>query len=319
MKTNSSVPLNPNDEQDKFSLYFPITIGISSLIGTTFSILGLIRFFRERNLRTHFNYIYHYMLFFCLCNSVIYVPGFYVGVYLSWFIKSPAFCTIFLIHSYTIFGGLAYLLMWTSLERHQFLFRLNVTISLSRQMFPLLIVIIFVYTCSILIVLVPKCSQDIVCEACFVQNLFYVILFTFYTFVIPVVVIIISTIILFWRLFQQRTRLNKRRKWTRLKRMFYQSIIYLGWYCIAYWPYTIYLLLAAYDSIRFDSVILKNILSLISICGIQILPILTYFLFKSNKKRTQNKYALGDIIKINTNKQQKWFPWKKQSPIVERF
>jgi len=322
---HSSLSFNGNDENisDQLSLYLPITIGISSLIGTIFSILSLIRFFRQRNLRTYFNYIYHYMLVFCLSNSLIYVPGFYVGVYLSWFIISPIFCTIFLIHTYSIFAGLAYLLMWASLECHRFYFRINATISFSRQIFPLIIVHIFVYTCSTLIVLIPKCSQQIICEACSIQNSTSVILFTLYTFVIPIVIMICSTIILLWRLYEHRTRLTKRRRWIRLKRMFYQAIIYLGWYCLAYWPYTIYSLLISYDSDRFDSVTSKSTSYLISIYGIQMLPILTYFIFKSNKKRTQNKYALSNKPEINTNKQQKWhIKWlkiKKQPPAIERF
>ena len=196
----SFLPLNQNSEHPS-SLYVPITMGISALIGTTFSILSLIRFFRQRSLRTHFNYIYHYMLFFCLSNSIIYIPGSYVGVYLSWFTLSPLFCKIFLIHGYAVFAGLAYLLMWTSLERHHFLFRLNMTITFSREILPLLIVIIFVYTCSILFVLIPNCAKYIVCEACFTQDFLYVILLTLYTFVIPVVIMIFSTMILLRRLF----------------------------------------------------------------------------------------------------------------------
>jgi hypothetical protein len=105
--------------------------------------------------------------------------------------------------------------------------------------------------------------------------------------------------------------------------MFYQAIIYLGWYCLAYWPYAIYSLLISYDSDRFDSVTSKSTSYLISIYGIQMLPILTYFIFKSNKKRTQNKYALSNKPEINTNKQQKWhIKWlkiKKQPPAIERF
>jgi len=106
--------------------------------------------------------------------------------------------------------------------------------------------------------------------------------------------------------------------------MFYQAIIYLGWYCLAYWPYTIYSLLISYDSNRFYSVILKSNSYLISIYGIQTLPILTYFIFKSNKKSRQNKYVMSNIKDINTNKQQTWnIKWLKNQkqpiPIVERF
>lgn len=316
---------NPNNENisDQFSLYFSIIIGISSLIGTIFSILGLIRFFREDDFRSYFNYIYHYMLIFCLINSVIYVPGFYAGVYFSWFIISPIYCTIFLIHAYAIFGGLAYLLMWASLERHIFYFRINSRISFSRQIFPLITVLIFVYICSILFVLLPKCSKEISCEPCFIQNFTNVLLFTLYTFVIPIFIMICSTIILLRRLFQHRTKLNKRGRWIRLKRMFYQSIIYLGWYCLAYWPYTTYSLLISYDSNRFDSVILKNTSSLFSIYGLQLLPILTYFIFKSNQKQKQNKYALPNKVENNVNKLEifnfKWLTKKKQPRVVERF
>jgi hypothetical protein len=322
----SSFPINPNNENisDQFSLFFPITIGISSIIGTIFSILSLIRYFRERGFRSYFNYIYHNMLIFCLINSIIYVPSFYVGVYLSWFIIFPIFCTIFLIHSYAIFAGLAYLLMWSSLEQHIYYFRINRSISYCRQILPLIIVVVFVYLCSILIVLLPKCSKEKICEACFMQNFLSVILFTLYTFFIPILIMICSTIILLWRLFKQRTKLNKHRRWIRLKRMFYQAIIYLGWYCLAYWPYTIYSLLISYDSNRFYSVILKSTSYLISIYGIQTLPILTYFIFKSNKKSRQNKYVMSNIKDIKKTKQQKWnIKWlknkKQPTPIVERF
>ncbi len=322
----SLLPFNSNNERvsSQYSLYLPITMGISSLIGTIFSILDLRRFFLDRGLRTHFNYIYHYMLVFCLSNSLIYVPCFYVGIYLSWFIISPIFCTIFQIHAYAIFAGLAYLLMWTSLERHRYLFQINRTLSFSRQIFPLVIVLIFVYLCSTLIILLPKCLKQEISKTCFIHKFSYVILFTFYTFVIPIITMICSTGVLLWRLYEHRTRLNKRRRWIRLKRMFYQSIIYLIWYCLAYWPYTIYSLLISYDSNRFDSVILKSTSYLISIYAIQTLPILTYFIFKSNKKRTQNKYAFSSKTDINTNKQEKWnIKWlinKKQPiPIVERF
>jgi hypothetical protein len=309
-RSNHSLLSDDDNDPSEFSLYLSITIGISSLTGTIFSFLSLLRFFRERNFRNHFNYIYHNMLFFSLGNSLIYIPAFYVGVYLSWFIIYPVFCTIFLIHSYSIFAGFGYLLMWTSLERHRSLFRLNINISFSRQMFPLFIVLIFVYTCSTMFVLVPKCSTYHLCEACFIQKFPFVLLFTFYTFVIPVGMMILSTIILLWRFNQHRLRLNKRRQWIRLKRMFYQSIIYLGWYCVAYWPYTIYSLLRSYNSNRFTSINLKNSLFLISIFTIQSLPVLTYFIFKSNQKRTQEKYALSKKSEIMTN---------KQAPIIERF
>ncbi|CAF2502193.1 unnamed protein product [Rotaria sp. Silwood2] len=314
-----------NNEHDsvQFSWYIPLTIGVSLLIGTTFSILSLIRFFRQNNLNTHFNYIYHHMLFFCLFNSVVYAPGFYVGIYLSWFIVSPAFCMIFLIHNYVIFAGLAYLLMWASLERHRFLFQINTTISFFRQMFPLIIVIIFVYTCSILIVLLSKCSKYKECEACFIEKASYIIIFTLYTFVIPMVIMIFSTIILLRRLYEYRTRLNKRRRWIRLKRMFYQSLIYLGWYCLSYWPHTIYSILIVYDSNRFDSLILKSTLHLISTYGIQALPVLTYFTFKPNKKQTQEKYVTGNKIEINMIMQQKttseWLKNKNEPSIIEKF
>ncbi|CAF3515684.1 unnamed protein product [Rotaria sp. Silwood1] len=314
-----------NNEHDSahFSWYVPLTIGISSLIGTTFSILSLIRFFRQRNFNTHFNYIYHHMLFFCLFNSVIYAPGLYVGIHLSWFIVSRVFCILFLIHNYVIFGGLAYLLMWASLERHRFLFQINTPISLSRQMIPLIIVIIFVYTCSILIVLLSKCSKYGKFEVCFIENVSDVIIFTLYTFVIPMVIMIFATTILLRRLYEYRTRINKRRRWIRLKKMFYQSLIYLGWYCVSYWPHTIYSILIVYDSNRFDSVILRNTLHLVSICGIQALPILTYFTFKPNKKQLQVKYVISNKIEINTNMPQKptseCLKNKKELPIIEKF
>jgi len=321
----SLFPMNPNNENisDQFSSFLPITIGISSLIGTIFSILSLIRYFCERDFRSYFNYIYHNMLIFCLINSIIYVPSFYVGVYLSWFIIFPIFCTIFLIHGYAIFAGLAYLLMWSSLEQHIYYFRINRSISYCRQIFPLIIVVIFVYICSILIVLLPKCSKEKICEACFMQNFLSVILFQLYTFFIPILIMICSTIILLWRLFKQRTKLNKHRRWIRLKRMFYQAIIYLGWYCLSYWPYNTYSLLISYDSNRFDSIILKNISYLFSIYGIQLLPLLTFFIFKSNKKQKLNKYIISNQIQNNRKKQQKfnikWLTNRKQMPIVQRF
>ena len=105
--------------------------------------------------------------------------------------------------------------------------------------------------------------------------------------------------------------------------MFYQSLIYLGWYCVSYWPYTIYLLLIAYDFDRFNSIIWKSTLSLISIYGIQLLPVLTYFIFKSNKKRIREKYALSNKMELNTNRQQNWnvkgLKCQKQPAIIERF
>jgi hypothetical protein len=146
---------NINDSQTNktdLSLYtyqlnaaFLIFIIISSLIGLIFNILSISRYFRRSLLRTHFTYVFHFILFYCLLACLFINPSLLIGYYGYAFTNSEIYCKCFGILGSFMYVGIVYSLLYASIERHYLTFRQNTQLTITRQLVPMSLISIIAF------------------------------------------------------------------------------------------------------------------------------------------------------------------------------
>ncbi|CAF1316897.1 unnamed protein product, partial [Didymodactylos carnosus] len=137
-----------------------------------------------------------------------------------------------------------------------------------------------------LFVFIPQCSVYVPCAPCFFVYQHVVLAWFAYSFFLPMLTMILFTCLLFYRLYSKRKHFST--GWSTMNKICSQMLIYILWYILAYWPFQIYRLLISYNSARFNSQMLNNILVMLSMCGIQTLPLLIYILYMPNKSTTRS-------------------------------
>jgi hypothetical protein len=229
------------------------------------------------------------MLIYCLISAFISVPIFLMGYYLNIFQTSISFCQISVVHNSTINIGMVTSLAYASVERHFLIFRKNGLLTWQRQLLPVICILVYSYIIAILFTLLPTCSY-IPCVACYTTAFSYMIPWLTKSFFFPQLVMIISTIYLIIRLYQQRTNLNRKAEWSVLQRIVAQMSIYVIWSCHYYCPISFYNLSLIIDPPRY-SPDLKSTMNIINTVIVQSYPILTFIsmLIFSRRKQAQKK------------------------------
>src|ERR1700722_5233204 len=69
-----------------------LLILIASFVGLFFNVLCIVRYYRHPALRTHFTYVFHFILFYCLLASLFINPSLLIGYYGEIFAKYRVYC-----------------------------------------------------------------------------------------------------------------------------------------------------------------------------------------------------------------------------------
>ncbi|CAF1114806.1 unnamed protein product [Didymodactylos carnosus] len=283
-------------------LYYLLIIVLSAFVGICFSLACLIRFLREPKLRTHFNYLFHYVIIFCIIGGLFSGPYFIAGYDLILFQKSIEFCHLHVVTGYFYFIAIPTTICFTSIERHVVMFRRNGVLTWKRQLIPFSLIILYCFLVVCSFALIPQCNY-LPCVPCTNLNVHILLAWQTCSFILPLIITMLSTLAFLFRLYnyfneQARIRngIDKQQSKT-LKIVAIQAIIYLLWCSVVYCPPNIYNFLVAYNSKRYTSSLMKTIGGVISNCGLQAYPIITFFLFKST---TKSIYAQS--TSRNTNK-----------------
>ncbi|CAF2521401.1 unnamed protein product [Rotaria sp. Silwood2] len=279
-----------------------VASSISIVIGTFFSIISIYRYLRKPNLRTYFTYIFHYMLIYCLIASFINIPIFLTGFYLHLFEYSYRFCQYYNVNALSVNIGMVTCLAYTSLERHSLIFRQNGLLSWRRQIIPIICLIFYSYSVSMLIVFIPQCEY-IPCIPCHAIHLQYMLIWLTISFMIPELIMFISTIILVIRLYRQGINLKSSKDRSIFYRIFLQMILYIIWSCLYYCPPTFYNLAAIIKSEQF-SPSMKSVMMIINTITVQSYSILTFILMTNYRRKITNKITkqLSNESAIKTNR-----------------
>jgi len=124
---------------------FFLFIIISSLIGLIFNILSLIRYCRRPLFRTHFTYIFHFILIYCLLASLFVNPSLLIGYYGDVFINNYIYCKCYGLFGSFMYVGIAYSLLYGSIERHYLTFHQNGQLTYTRQILPMSLISIIAF------------------------------------------------------------------------------------------------------------------------------------------------------------------------------
>lgn len=228
------------------------------------------------------------MLIYCLLCSFISVPILLIGYYENIFIDSITLCYISTIHYLTVNIGMITSLAYANIERHFIIFRKNGIFTWSRQLIPVISILIYSYIMAILFTFIPSCPY-VPCIACHTTELRYMITWLIISFLLPQTIMFISTIYLLVRLYKQRINLNKKPEWSVLKRITIQLCIYVCWSCFYYCPISFYNLTVIINPSHY-SLQLKVTVHVINTLVIQSYSILTFIsILLSSKRRQQNR------------------------------
>jgi hypothetical protein len=132
----NSTSINSNSVYQLDSYLF-IFVLISSSIGLIFNILCIRRYFRRSSLRSHFTYIFHFILIYCLLASIFINPSFLIGYFGYAFTYYRLYCKFYGIIGSSMYVGIAYSLLYASIERHYLSFRKNESLTYMRQILPM--------------------------------------------------------------------------------------------------------------------------------------------------------------------------------------
>ncbi|UJR21375.1 hypothetical protein I4U23_024467 [Adineta vaga] len=277
------------------SLVIITSLGI--VIGTIFTILCIIRYLREPDLRTHYTYIFYFILIYCLLSSCINVPIHLIGYYLNFFENSISLCQTSTVHYLTINIGMVTSLAYASVERHIFIFRKNGLLTWTRQLLPVSCILMYSYIVAMLFTLIPTCVYT-PCFACHTTDLKYMVPWLTISFFLPQFIMIISTILLLFRLYQQRSNFNKRPEWSVLQRIVGQMSIYVIWSCLYYCPVSFYNLSIIIDPSNYSPE-LKSIMNIVNTVIVQSYSILTFISMLLFSRRRQEQRKKNSDIKLN--------------------
>lgn len=238
------------------------------------------------------------MLIYCLLSSFISVPIFLIGYYLNLFQNSISLCQTSIIHYLTINIGMVTSLAYASVERHYLIFRKNNQLTWGRQIFPVICILVYSYIIAILFTLVPSCTY-IPCIGCYATDLKYMIPWLTISFFLPQLIMIISTIYLIYRLYEQRKHFNRKPEWSILQKIVIQMSMYVIWSCLYYCPITFYNLSLIINPLLY-SPDLKSTMNIINTVIVQSYPILTFIsmLFLSRRQKVKQKKQESNL-KLN--------------------
>lgn len=244
------------------------------------------------------------MLIYCVFSATISSPMFLIGHYLNLFQYSISLCKISTINYLTINIGMITSLAYASIERHFLIFHKNGLLSWSRQLLPIVSILIYSYIMAIFFTLIPTCVY-FQCMACYTASLLYMIPWLLISFFLPHLAMIVSTFYLLVRLHQQRIVSNRRLKWSALKKIIIQISIYIIWSCLYYCPVSFYHISAIINSAYFSSHT-NAVMDILSQLVLHIYPILTYISMllytrrKLLKHKRQSRLKLNNITTITT-------------------
>ena len=264
----------------------PITMMTTSAIGFIFTILCLVRYFRKKETRTHFSYMFHTSLFYCILQGLVVVPIMLTGYYFHVFDSNRAYCHLLFILVTTALIGLPTSIAWASVERNIFIFQINRKLTLRREILPSVLIFFGSLISSVMLNLIPQCHYT-PCTPCILQKLYLVLIGSTLNFLVPVVTMILSTLIFLWRLYiKQRHRAIgregmlksvKQHKWQRpMRRVAIQMVIYVIWslcYCL---PNLVYNLLSIVNAKKYLSATAGSVITIVAIAGVQTYPLLTF-------------------------------------------
>lgn len=128
-----------------------IFVVVSSSIGLILNILCLIRYYRRPLLRTHFTYIFHFILIYCLLASLFVNPSLLIGYYGNAFTYYEIYCKCYGVMGSFMYVGIAYSLLYASIERHYLLFRQNRQLTLRRQLLPMSLTLLIAFVTYVII------------------------------------------------------------------------------------------------------------------------------------------------------------------------
>jgi len=222
-----------------------------------------------------------------------------MGYYLELFDQSLRLCQYYSINALSINIGMVTCLAYASLERNYLIFRKNGPLSWRRQFIPIVSIILYSYSMSILILFIPQCAYT-PCSTCFTKNLIYTLIWLTFSFILPELIMFTSTIILIIRLYRQQINVNHSKERNIYYRIVIQMTIYIIWSCLYYCPPTFYNLTLIIDPYRF-SPSTKTALMIVSTVGVQSYPILTFILMTNYHRRTKTKRLLSNesVLRLN--------------------
>jgi hypothetical protein len=257
---------------------------LSAIIGTIFSCLTLIRYFRYKYQRTQLTYVYHFSLGFSLILCLISTPLHTLTDY-SWSILPVnsdllrrLLCNFDLITFFIASAGIGYSIAYASLERTFFIFySQNLRLTWIRQFTPFLIIFSLCSLSITLLILLSNYSFDIYpCLLCYFSSLKFQLIWFFLQFIIPFSLMLIAILFLIYRIeiHTQRIRTSINRKYSRQKfqRILIHLNIYNIYYLLSICPMNFYLF------IHIQKTILGIILMNYAIISLHMYSILIYFL-----------------------------------------
>lgn len=228
------------------------------------------------------------MLIYCLISSFINVPIFLMGYYLKLFEQSSRLCQYYSVNASAINIGMVTCLAYASVERHYLIFRKNGLLSWRRQYIPILCLITYSYLISILLIFIPHCEY-IPCQPCHGIELKYMLIWLAISFIIPELIMFISTVTLIIRLYRQRIDLNHRQDEHIFSRIVIQMALYVIWSCLYYCPPTLYNFSLIIDANR-TSPSTGSAMMILNIVSVQSYPILTFILMINYRRKMTNKF-----------------------------
>ena len=248
-KTSTDDNLNLNTF--RFEQY--ILTWFSSIIGTIFSCLSLIRYFRYNSQRTHLTYVYHFSLGFSLILCLISTPlhtltnYFWSILPLSSEQQRRLLCNFDLITFFISSAGIGYSIAYASLERTIVIFySQNIRLTWIRQFTPFLIIFTLCSLVITLFVLLSKYSLVIYpCLLCYVESLTFQLLWFLLQFIIPFMFMLMAIIFLIYRIEVHtnriRTSINRKRSRKKFQRILIHLNIYNLYYFLSICPINFYL------------------------------------------------------------------------------
>ena len=219
-----------------------IIIWISAVVGTIFSCLNLIRYFRYNYQRTQLTYVYHFSLGFSLILSLISTPLHTLTGYFWSMLPSTSeqqrrlLCNFNLITLFVASAGIGYSIAYASLEQTFFIFHSqNLRLTWIRQFTPFLVIF---SSCSVtvtLLVLLSKCSSnDYPCLLNYCSSLIFQLIWFFLQFLIPFSLMLMAMFFLIYRIESHTNRIRTSINRKRSRRRFQRILIYLNIYNIYY-------------------------------------------------------------------------------------
>jgi hypothetical protein len=138
--------------------------------------------------------------------------------------------------------------------------------------------------------LIPQCSY-IPCVSCIIYNLKLLLFWQSYSFFIPLICLVLTTIILIIRVNIYREKFRHQRLLNHFrpsKKMIIHLCIYVLWGIIYYCPPALYNLFITINPKRYSSPIMRSIVTIIGVLGIQLYPVLTYVMFWQRHRQNRN-------------------------------